>query len=62
MDMATYTRREDDLALAERLFEAEMDRAAGIKGYSIKEFKENMRKAIIDDIQDCRQDNDKNLV
>jgi PHD/YefM family antitoxin component YafN of YafNO toxin-antitoxin module len=46
MDMETYSRREEDLALAERLFEAEMDRQAGIKGYSLDEFRENMKKAI----------------
>jgi PHD/YefM family antitoxin component YafN of YafNO toxin-antitoxin module len=36
MDMETYSRREEDLALAERLFDAEMDRLAGIKGYSYR--------------------------
>ncbi|MFP3043834.1 hypothetical protein LQZ19_18635 [Treponema primitia] len=48
MDMETYSRREEDLALAERLFEAERDRLAGIKGYSIDEFRKNMKKAIAD--------------
>jgi PHD/YefM family antitoxin component YafN of YafNO toxin-antitoxin module len=46
MDMETYSRREEDLALAERLFKAEMDRLAGVKGYSIDEFRANMEKAI----------------
>ncbi|GHU59571.1 prevent-host-death protein [Spirochaetia bacterium] len=51
MDMATYSRREEDLVLAERLFEAEMDRRAGIKGFSIDEFRENMQKAILQGAQ-----------
>ncbi|AEF84835.1 prevent-host-death family protein [Treponema primitia ZAS-2] len=46
MDMETYSRREEDLSMAERLFEAEMDRLAGIRGYTPEEFKENMKKAI----------------
>jgi PHD/YefM family antitoxin component YafN of YafNO toxin-antitoxin module len=52
MDMETYSRREEDLSLAERLFQAEMDRLAGIKGYSVEEFRENMEKAIAQGAQD----------
>jgi PHD/YefM family antitoxin component YafN of YafNO toxin-antitoxin module len=51
MDMETYSRREEDLALAERLFEAEKDRLAGIKGYSVNEFRENMKRAILQGAQ-----------
>ena len=46
MDIETYNRREEDLATAERLAEAERNRAEGRRGYSIDEFKRNMREAI----------------
>ena len=47
MDIETYGRREEDLAIAERLLASERARLAGTKGYSIDEFQNNMRKAII---------------
>ncbi|MDR1059913.1 MAG: type II toxin-antitoxin system Phd/YefM family antitoxin [Clostridiales bacterium] len=46
MDMETYSRREDDLAAAERLFDAERARLFGTRGYTVDEFQDNMQKAI----------------
>lgn len=46
MDVETYSRREEDLAVAERLLAAERARLAGTRGYTVDEFKDNMRKAI----------------
>jgi PHD/YefM family antitoxin component YafN of YafNO toxin-antitoxin module len=46
MDMETYSRREEDLAVAERLLAAERARLAGTRGYTVDEFRDNMRKAI----------------
>jgi PHD/YefM family antitoxin component YafN of YafNO toxin-antitoxin module len=46
MDMETYSRREDDLATAERLLAAERARLAGTKGYTVDEFRNNMKEAI----------------
>jgi PHD/YefM family antitoxin component YafN of YafNO toxin-antitoxin module len=50
MDLETYSRRENDLAVAERLFTAEKARAEGTSGLSIKEFENNMRKAIYEGV------------
>ena len=46
MDIETYSRREEDLATAERLLAAERTRLTGTQGYSVEEFKNNMRSAI----------------
>ncbi len=46
MDMETYSRREEDLAAAERLLAAERARLEGTRGYTINEFERNMREAI----------------
>jgi prevent-host-death family protein len=46
MDIETYNRREEDLALAQRLLAVEMARATGTKDLTINEFEQNMRKAI----------------
>ena len=46
MDVETYSRREEDLAIAQRLLAAERARLTGTKGYSVDEFQANMRKAI----------------
>ena len=46
MDIETYSRREENLATAERLLAAERARLAGTQGYSIAEFKQNMSEAI----------------
>jgi len=46
MDVETYSRREEDLATAERLLAAERARLTGTRGYSITDFQNNMRKAI----------------
>ena len=46
MDVETYSRREEDLAAAERLLAAERARLTGTTGYSVDEFQSNMQKAI----------------
>ena len=46
MDMETYNQREEDLSTAQRLIAAERSRLSGTKGYTIQEFKANMRLAI----------------
>ncbi|MDR1893015.1 MAG: type II toxin-antitoxin system Phd/YefM family antitoxin [Oscillospiraceae bacterium] len=46
MDMETYSRREEDLAVAERLLTAERARLAGTEGCTVDEFKKNMKEAI----------------
>ena len=46
MDVETYSRREEDLAVAERLLAAERARLAGTRGYSVHEFQSHMRQAI----------------
>ena len=46
LDIDAYNQREEDLAAAERLVEAERARLNGANGYSIIEFEQNMRKAI----------------
>jgi PHD/YefM family antitoxin component YafN of YafNO toxin-antitoxin module len=46
MDVETYSRREEDLAAAERLLAAERARLLGTQGYTVDKFAENMRDAI----------------
>ncbi|MCL2322788.1 MAG: type II toxin-antitoxin system Phd/YefM family antitoxin [Oscillospiraceae bacterium] len=46
MDIETYSRREEDLKSAERLLAAERARLEGTKGYTVEEFKQNMKEAI----------------
>lgn len=46
MDMETYSRREEDLATAERILTAECARLAGTKGYTVDEFNKNIKEAI----------------
>jgi hypothetical protein len=46
MDIETYSRREEDLALAQRLSAIELARLSGTKDYNLKEFKQNMLEAI----------------
>jgi len=46
MDIETYSRREEDLAFAQRLAAAELARISGSKDLSINEFEENMLEAI----------------
>lgn len=46
MDIETYSRREEDLATAERLLTAERARISGTKGYTLEEFGQNMKAAI----------------
>ena len=46
MDIETYSQREEDLAVAERLLAAERARLEGTKGYTVDQFGNNMRKAI----------------
>ena len=47
MDIETYSRREEDLAFAQRLAAAELARISGTKDLSIKEFEDNMLEAIV---------------
>ena len=46
MDIETYSRREENIAVSKRLLAAERARLEGTCGYTIDEFNENMRKAI----------------
>jgi prevent-host-death family protein len=46
MDIATYSRREEDLALAQRLAAVELARLSGTKDYNLEEFRQNMLEAI----------------
>ena len=46
MDIATYSQREEDLALAQRLAAVELARLTGTKDYNMDEFKQNMLDAI----------------
>ena len=46
MDIETYSKREENLALAQRLSAAELARLSGIKEYNIDEFEKNMQEAI----------------
>jgi len=46
MDIETYSRREEDLTIAERLLAAERARLSSTQGYSIDEFQKNMRQAV----------------
>ena len=62
-----------DMTTTEQFLAAERARLTGTQGYSVEEFKNNMRSAIkkeqrrmndvdIDDIQDCRQSDVNNLL
>jgi PHD/YefM family antitoxin component YafN of YafNO toxin-antitoxin module len=46
MDIETFGRREEDLAIAERLLASEKARLSGTQDYSVEEFKNNMREAV----------------
>ena len=46
MDIETFSRREEDLALAQRLAAAELARISGMKDLSVEEFNQNMLEAI----------------
>jgi prevent-host-death family protein len=46
MDIATYSQREEDLALAQRLAAVELARLSGTKDYNLEEFRQNMLEAI----------------
>jgi len=46
MDIETYSKREEDLALAERLLAAERSRIEGTQGYTTAQFLRNMNEAI----------------
>ena len=48
MDMETYMRREEDLDTAQYLMIAERARLSGTQGYTIDEFKQNMKAAIVE--------------
>jgi len=46
MDIESFGRREENLATAERLIAAEMARLMGTQGYTVDQFKSNMKQAI----------------
>ena len=46
MDIESYGRREENLATAERLLAAERARFMGTQGYTVDQFKTNMKQAI----------------
>jgi len=46
MDIESYGLREENLAAAERLMAAEMARFMGTQGYTVDQFKINMKQAI----------------
>ena len=46
MDIATYGRREEELAQAERLLAAEKARLSGVQGYTVDAFEDRMRQSI----------------
>ena len=46
MDIESYGRREENLATAERLMSAEVARFMGTQGYTVDQFKTNMKQAI----------------
>jgi PHD/YefM family antitoxin component YafN of YafNO toxin-antitoxin module len=46
MDVETYSRREEDLAAAERLLSADRARLEGTRGYTVDEFRKNIRAAV----------------
>ena len=46
MDIQTFSRREEELALAQRLAAVELSRLSGTKDFSIEEFRQNMLEAI----------------
>ena len=46
MDIESFGRREENLATAERLIAAEMARLMGTQGYTVDQFKTNMKQAI----------------
>ena len=46
MDIDSYGRREENLAIAERLMATELARHMGTQGYTVDQFKTNMKQAI----------------
>jgi len=46
MDIDTYSRREKELEIAQRLIDAQRMRLEGVQGYTLEEFKEGMRLAV----------------
>jgi PHD/YefM family antitoxin component YafN of YafNO toxin-antitoxin module len=53
MDIETYSRREENLNVAERILAAERARMAGTQGLSVDEFRVNMREAIKKGARSC---------
>jgi PHD/YefM family antitoxin component YafN of YafNO toxin-antitoxin module len=47
MDIETYSRREEDLANAERLLAAQQARVSGVQGYTLEEFSQRLDEAIV---------------
>jgi prevent-host-death family protein len=47
MDIATYSRREEDLDIAQHLAAVELARLSGTKDLSVEEYRQNMLDAIV---------------
>ena len=56
MDMETYSRREEELAVAGKLLEAERRRIAGDQGYSIDQLEAALAESIARGVADGQQD------
>jgi PHD/YefM family antitoxin component YafN of YafNO toxin-antitoxin module len=56
MDMETYSRREEDLMVAERLMEAERRRLSGEKTYTIEELETSLNDSIRRGAEDGRRE------
>ena len=46
MDIESYNRREEGLALAQRLVAVEMARVTGVKDLTLNEFEQNIRRLL----------------
>jgi PHD/YefM family antitoxin component YafN of YafNO toxin-antitoxin module len=57
MDIETYSRREEDLMVAERLLEAERRRLSGEKTYTIEELETSLNDSIRRGAEDGRREN-----
>jgi PHD/YefM family antitoxin component YafN of YafNO toxin-antitoxin module len=56
MDIETYSRREEDLMVAERLMEAERRRLSGEKMYTVEELEASLKDSIKRGVEDGRKE------
>jgi PHD/YefM family antitoxin component YafN of YafNO toxin-antitoxin module len=56
MDIETYSRREEDLIVAERLMEAERRRMAGERTYTVEELETSLNDSIKRGAEDGKRD------